>query len=217
MLMRTPQRPRSQGGFTLIEILVTIVLLLIGLLGMMGLQSSAARVEFESYQRGEALSLAREMQARIQNSRTIVAGLLDDTVSSTDGSVYVGSGATNYMTSGACVPGGGVALADAKYEMCKWGESLLGGSAQDTTGGTTTNVGAMLNARGCLIKLIPAQGNALADFYIVVVWQGVAPGKEPLGTLSGETASPGSQCASAQAYPTGLRRAVAVRVMVPRL
>jgi type IV pilus assembly protein PilV len=216
-MMSTQLLPhRQQRGFTLIEILVTMVLILIGLVGMMGMQSKAAKVEFESYQRGEALSLAREMQARLQGSRGILSGFIDNTVSTTDGSVFVGASSTNFMTSSACVPGSTTApLVAAKYEMCKWGEALLGTAATDT--GSGTNVGAMLNARGCLIRVEPPENNALADVYVVIVWQAVSVGREPMGMASGEAASPGSQCASAQAYPSGTRRAVTLRVLVPRL
>jgi type IV pilus assembly protein PilV len=215
LMMKHHPLAGRQRGFTLIEVLVTMVLILIGMVGMMGMQSKAAKVEFESYQRGEALSLAREMQARLQGSRGIVAAFKDNSVSSTDGGIFVGASADNFMAGGVCVPGAGVALAEAKYEMCKWGEALLGAAAKDTASGNS--VGAMLNARGCVIRVEPPENNALADVYVVIVWQAVSSGREPMGMAAGEAASPGSQCASQQAYPSGKRRAVTLRVLVPDL
>jgi type IV pilus assembly protein PilV len=214
---RLPHLPMHKAdGFTLIEVLVSVFILLVGLLGVAGLQTKAIKVEFESYQRAQALTLAREMAGRISGSRGILNGYLDASVSSTDGSVYFGSGsgAKDYSNgAGACVLGGATALAKARYEACQWSLALLGTSAKEGA----SNVGAMIGARGCLMSNDTAVSGALADFYVVVVWQAVSPGIEPSGMVVGEPASPGSQCASGVAYGSGLRRAVAVRVMVPNL
>jgi len=48
---------RRHGGFTLIEILVTLFILAIGLLGLAGMQALAQKTELESYQRAQALIL----------------------------------------------------------------------------------------------------------------------------------------------------------------
>ena len=45
----------------------------------------ASAGEFESYQRGQAIALARDMQARLLSARGIVPGYLDPTISSVDG------------------------------------------------------------------------------------------------------------------------------------
>ncbi|MDP9932504.1 prepilin-type N-terminal cleavage/methylation domain-containing protein [Variovorax paradoxus] len=204
-------RARATGtrGFTLIEVLVTIAVMLVGLLGVIGMQARAAVIEFESYQRGEALALVREMQARLTDSRTIVTGYLDSAVSSTDGSVYVGSGANakDFSTASVCVGGAGVPLAEAKFEMCQWGLALQGTAAMEGT----SKVGAMIGARGCLIRVVPAENNALADIYVTVVWQGKSRGAEP------DADSPAGKCASAVNFGAGLRRGATVRVLVPDL
>ena len=193
-------------GFTLIEVLVTIAVMLLGLLGVIGMQARSAVVEFESYQRGEALSLIREMQGRLTNSRALVDGYLDAAVSSTNGSVYVGSGAGAQDFCGGAV---GTPLEQAKYELCQWGQALQGAAVQEGT----TNVGAMIGARGCLIRVVPAEGNALADVYITVVWQGKSPSAEP------DVDSPAGKnfCASDVNFGAGLRRGLSVRVLVPNL
>jgi type IV pilus assembly protein PilV len=205
-------RPPACGGFTLIEVLVTIALMLIGLLGVLGMQAKASVAEFESYQRGEALNLARDMQARLQNSRSIVTGYLDNAVSSVDGTVYVGTGvnAKNFANgAGACVPGGGVALAEAEFEMCQWAQALQGASVKDGT----ANVGAMLNAQGCLVRVVPPENNALADVFVTIVWQGSTPGTEP------DPDSPAGKnyCAKDVNFGVGLRRGITLRVLVPDL
>ena len=200
----------TAGGFTLIEILVAILILVLGLLGVIGMQARASGVEFESYQRGQALSLARDMQARLLSSRGIVSGVLDASVSSTDGSVYFGNGAgAASFTDGAgnCIASTASNLAKAKYEACSWGLDLQGVAEKEGS----TAVGAMLGARGCIIRFEHAQQNALADLYIVVVWQGIAKRAEPLAD------SAMAACASGVDFGTGLRRGVSVRVLVPDL
>ena len=191
-------------GFTLIEVLVTIAVMLLGLLGVIGMQARSAVVEFESYQRGEALSLIREMQGRLTNSRALVDGYLDAAVSSTDGIVYVGSGAGAKDFCGGAV---GTPLEQAKFEMCQWGQALQGAAAQEGT----TKVGAMIGARGCLIRVDPPEGNALADIYITVVWEGKSPSAEPAAN------SAAAKCASDVTFGTKLRRGISVRVLVPNL
>lgn len=210
-------RTRATGarGFTLIEVLVTIVIMLLGILGVIGMQARSTVMEFESYQRGEALALAREMQSRLTDSRTIIGGYLDPAVSSTDGSVYVGSGtnAKDFSVSSACVAGAGVPLTEAEFEMCQWAQSLQGAASLEGTGSSQVKVGAMIGARGCLIRVVPAEGNALADIYVTIVWQGKSPGAEP------DPDSPAGQnfCAKDVNFGTGLRRGVSVRVLVPNL
>lgn len=196
-------------GFTLIEVLVTIAVMLLGLLGVIGMQARSAVIEFESYQRGEALSLVREMQGRLTDSRAIVDGYLNAAVSSTNGSVYVGSGANakDFSTGSVCVAGAGVPLAEAEFEMCQWGQALQGAAALEGS----SKVGAMIGARGCLIRVDPAEGNALADIYVTVVWQGKSKSAEP------DPDSSAGKCASDVDFGVGLRRGVSVRVLVPNL
>ena len=211
---RTRPAARRARGFSLIEVLVTMTIILLGLLGVLATQARAAKVEFESYQRGQALSLVRDMEARLAASRAIVqTGFMSPALSSADGSVYVGngSGAASFADgTGQCVaPAAGDALAAAKFEMCQWAQALQGAAAKDGS----ANVGAMLGARGCLIRIEPPQANAIADFYIVVVWQGISAGTEPP-----DDAPAGRHlCASDTAFGTGLRRGLSMRVMVPDL
>jgi type IV pilus assembly protein PilV len=195
---------KRDTGFTLIEVLVTIVVLSLGLLGVVGMQARASATEFESYQRGQALALVRDMQSRLLSSRgALTGGYLDKSVSSTDGSVYFGND-----TNPQCVdPVAGNALSIAQYQTCTWSQELIGASVKDGA----TAVGAMLGARGCIIPVIPPQQNALADLYVVVVWQGTEKRAEP------DENSATGKCASAVEFGDGLRRGVAVRVMVPDL
>ena len=53
--------PTKQRGFSLLEILVTVIILSIGLLGLAGLQAAALRYSSTAYQRSQATALAYEI------------------------------------------------------------------------------------------------------------------------------------------------------------
>lgn len=188
----------GHGGFSLIEVLVTIVLLTLGLLGVFGLQGRAANVELESYQRSQAMTLAREMEASIRAARAEFTAPAASALSSLDGSVYVGVDGTV-----DCAAPAGVAA----ESLCAWGNALTGALEVDGSGSA---VGAMIGARGCLIRPTTPEVNALADLYVVIVWQGITEGVAlPAGALT-------SLCA-ADDIPVNLRRGVVLRVLLPRL
>jgi len=202
---------RRQRGFTLIEVMVTVLLLAIGLLGLLGMQTRASATEFESYQRGQAIALARDMQARLLSARGIVSGYLDPAVSSLDGSIFVGNGtdaATFADADGNCrAPVAGDLASFAAAQVCAWGRELQGASMRDGTGA----IGAMAGARGCLIRIEPPQQNALADIYVVIVWQGIEPRTDPAAD------APAARCASNVDFGPGQRRGISMRVLVPDL
>jgi len=70
-----------QRGFTLIEILVTVVVLAIGLLGLAGLQATSVRFNHSAYLRSQATSLAYDIADRMRaNTVAARAGAYDGAV-----------------------------------------------------------------------------------------------------------------------------------------
>jgi type IV pilus assembly protein PilV len=63
----------TQRGTTLLEVLITIVILAIGLLGLAGLQARLQSSEMEAYQRSQALILLNDMASRIATNRANAA------------------------------------------------------------------------------------------------------------------------------------------------
>lgn len=57
---------KKQNGFTLIEILVTVVVTAIGLLGLAGLQATALSFNSTAYQRSQATNLAYDIADRMR-------------------------------------------------------------------------------------------------------------------------------------------------------
>src|SRR5205823_859862 len=65
--------PHCESGVSLLEALITIVVLAFGILGLAGLQSKMQTVEVESYARSQALVLLDDMAARLSAHRGVAA------------------------------------------------------------------------------------------------------------------------------------------------
>lgn len=140
----------AQQGFTLVEALVTMVILAIGLLGLVGLQARLQVLQIEAYQRAQALMLLRDMSSRIANNRNAAAAYV------TASPVGVA------MTCPA--PGADPSRRDRDvFEWC----TALQGASEESSGGV--QVGAMVGGRGCVEDLGAGQ------FMVTVAWQGMAP------------------------------------------
>jgi type IV pilus assembly protein PilV len=69
---------RHQSGLTLIEVLITVVLVSIGLLGLAGLQLTSVRNSSSSGERFIATTLAQDILERMRANRTgVIAGDYD--------------------------------------------------------------------------------------------------------------------------------------------
>ncbi len=60
----------KQTGSTLIEVLITVLVLSIGLLGMATLQFDAMKLNHDSFLRSQAVNLAYDMSDRIRSNRS---------------------------------------------------------------------------------------------------------------------------------------------------
>lgn len=153
------QERKQQWGFTLIEVLVSIVILAFGLLGLAALQSNMQLAQFESYQRAQAILLLTEMSERMR-------------INNSEAASYVSTSAigTGDGQSATCTGSAGAAL-----DLCEWSNDLKG--AGEVSGGS--NVGAMIGARGCITQIQApnlSPGICAPGIYqIDVVWQGMQP------------------------------------------
>jgi type IV pilus assembly protein PilV len=168
---------RAQRGATLIEILVTLVIIAFGLLGMAGLQAQLQVSGVESYQRSQALLLLNDMANRIAANRNNAASYVTGTSSPT------GTSATCGTVSGTSTR--------AEIDMSEWCNSLLG--AAEVSG--TDKVGAMIGARGCIVQ------SGTNDYRIEIAWQGLSPlGTPPAGLACGansyNSTTTGAACSS---------------------
>ncbi|MET0986540.1 MAG: type IV pilus modification protein PilV [Steroidobacteraceae bacterium] len=147
-----------QFGTSLIEVLVTIVILAIGMLGLAGLQTRLGVSEMESYQRAQALVLLQDMANRIATNRAHAL----DYVTGTDASL---------PKDGVCPASVGTRQ---EIDATQWCNALQG--AAEISGGS--KAGAMIGARGCIEEL---PNN---EYLITVAWQGVTPVASPPASVA---------------------------------
>jgi type IV pilus assembly protein PilV len=157
--MRPSAPRRAERGATLIEILVTIVIVAFGLLGLAGLQMRMQMSEAESYQRSQALMLVNDMATRIANNRLNTAAYISSNV------LGAGFNCGSMSTS-----------TQAALDLKEWCQALEG--ASETSGSAKT--GGMINGKGCIETSTAGDG----DIVVTVVWQGLTPISAPPTSVS---------------------------------
>lgn len=187
--MSNGRLPNAEAGFTLFEVLITLVVSAVGILGFAALQARTHVVSMEANQRSQAVTISRDMVGRINLNREV---------------------ADTYVT-GEDPLGTGVEIAEAVCEgpagqardHCQWNELLLG-TAESIAG---EPVGAMLGARGCVEQIQAADPTDTvcrpAIYQVTVAWQGLT-----------ESAAPALACGQGLYGDDRLRRAVATRVVI---
>ena len=143
--MNTPQGERrvAQGGSSMIEVLVTLVIVAFGLLGLAGFITRANAMGVESNQRARALALMEDMAERLRNNKNQAAN-------------YVSSTA---VRGGAALDCTG--LAAANLDLCEWNNTLFGTNDAMTSGATQA-----LRFRGCVTQ--PFVGQPV--YVVTVAW-----------------------------------------------
>jgi type IV pilus assembly protein PilV len=180
---------QSLSGFTLIEVLITIVVVAIGLLGLAGLQVTSLNNQLESYQRAQALLLLEDMSNRIRvNAVAAKAGAY------TDGDQY------GLLTEEDC----SAEATTAERDLCDWNIALAGtGVMLDTE-----VVGSVLGARGCIDDITTTAGSSDGETVIrlTIAWQGMA-----------KTAAPSSVCGLNQYGEDTYRRTASIDTVLANL
>lgn len=142
----------------MLEVLVTIVILAVGLLGLAGLQIRLHLSEMEGYQRAQAMILLADMANRFSLNRNFAAD-------------YV-TGPTAPLGAAMSCPATSATL--QQNDAREWCSALQG--AGEKSG--SSNVGAMIGGRGCVESL----GNS--EYLITVAWQGLAAVSAPPASIA---------------------------------
>jgi type IV pilus assembly protein PilV len=190
MLKITRRVSRPQHGTTMLEVLITIVILAFGLLGLAGLQSKIQLAEMESYQRAQAVLLLSDMVERINRNRAAASSYVSGTAAP------LGVGDTQPTLCTALATGTG-------RDQCEWSNALKGAAEAKAS----QNVGAMIGARGCVEQLQvanPASGVCTPGVYrVTVTWQGL-----------NATVAPALACGSGLYGGGTLQRAIAANITI---
>lgn len=154
---RKAESMRRSEGFSLLEVLVTLVIVTLGLLGVAAMQGRALSAETEAFQRAQATAVLRDMVDRLNANRTTAT-----CVPATFGTGVV----TGSLSCGGAAGVDGTAVSNATAAMQGWNDLLLGGA--------TGELGGMLNARGCVVR--DGTDNL---YHIAVAWQGLSDTSAP--------------------------------------
>lgn len=161
--------PHAQAGSSLLEVLVTIIILAFGLLGLAGFQLKTQTVEMESYQRAQALILIADMVERIKANQANAGAYVT--------AAALGNGDTQPASCANLAVG-------VARDQCEWSNALKG--AAETTGGN--KVGAMIGAVGCIeqtqVQNLAAGVCIPASFRVTLAWQGLNPTVAPAAALT---------------------------------
>lgn len=180
-----PHMP-PQRGTSIIEVLVTLVILAFGLLGLAGMQSKLHLSMAESSQRAQAIVLLNDLSERINANRAQAAS-------------YVSASA---LGTGDAQPAdcSGLAQGPAR-DLCEWSNALKGAAEKKSS----ANTGAMTSARGCVTQVQAADTTTCTPgvYLVTVAWQGLH-----------KTKAPDALCGKDQYGEDAYRRAISVRVAV---
>lgn len=179
----------------MLEILVSILIMVVGMLGFIGLQARAQVAEVEAYQRGQALILVQDMVDRLNTNRK-AAGCYTVTSQTTPITLGTGYGGTPTCTASV---GTTATRAVASNDLVEWNNALLG--TTETLGGNP--VGTILGARGCV-----SYDAATLQYRVAVAWQGLVP------TVAPTVANAAATCGLNQYGNDAQRREVSATLMI---
>jgi type IV pilus assembly protein PilV len=187
--MKRQPRPHASAGLSLVEVLVTVVILAFGLLGIAALQAKMQVGSIESYQRAQAVVLLDDLRARLLGNPAHAADYV------TTAPLGTGDSPAADCTT--------LAIGAAR-DLCEWSQELQGAAEQTSSG---ANSGAMIGARGCVEQVQapdPTAGVCKPGVYrVTVAWQGMH-----------ETRASSLACGANQYGPDANRRAIAVQVTI---
>ena len=160
------------AGFSMVEVLVTLIIILVALLGIAALQGKAHVAELEAQQRAQGLILMSDIVDRINANRETVScfAITDDTAA---GTPYLGTDGDDHVGAVSCTASTSAYNTLANNTLAAL-DDLIKGNTETADG---TNVGGMIGARACIsyddaTEIGGAPGTGL--FTVIVTWQGMA-------------------------------------------
>ena len=168
----------GQGGFSLIEVLITLFVFSIGLLTVAGLQGISKKANYDAVQRTTATLLAQDIVERMRANSSVADLTLADYLAE------VGAGIGGNSKGGApatdCLNVACTSAQLAAFDVWQWEQALDGAGEVSASG---NNTGGLVFPTGCITG--PAAGVA-GTYTIAIAWRGVSELSNPTINACGE-------------------------------
>ena len=160
-------------GFTLIEVLITLLIFSIGLLAVAGLQTISKKANYDALQRTTASLLANDIIERMRAN----ARMLDEYILPAGSEVGGGtlSAPSVLCTTANCNP-----TQMAWFDLYQWERALDG--ASELVG--TALTGGLVSPTACIEGPV---GGGAGEYIISIAWRGVSPLANPIIHTCGST------------------------------
>ena len=200
----------ADRGFSLIEVLVTLLIVSVGLMGIARLLTRAHISEMESYQRVQAVILLGDIVERIKVNSEVASCFAITTDTTTTGSPFIGAAGDGHLGEATCTASVTTYNTQA-IDTIDALDDLLAGAAEVKDGQLA---GAMIGARGCvsydldteLTDSLGATISGTGEFTVTIAWQGLV-----------DTAVASSNCANGLYGDEKRRRAVSTTLRLAKL
>ncbi|MCL1056979.1 type IV pilus modification protein PilV [Shewanella gelidimarina] len=146
----------QQKGLSLIEVMVSLVILVVGLIGIFNLHIIAKRGSFESFQQTQAAYLANDIVNRMKLNKAQLPGY----AGTYEGKLTLPSAVCDVAVNVNIVCSNGESLA---WDLYQWEQNINGASEQLRN----KNVGGLDSPTAC----ISVTGNAVM---VVMTWRGIS-------------------------------------------
>ena len=165
----------------MMEILVTLFIIMIGLLGIIALQGKAQIAELEAYQRSQALIVLSDIVDRINANRKTLSCFVV-TTNTANGTPYLGPGTNSYGTPSSC-SASTTEYNTAADKAIKEINDFFQGTSEQLAG---NDVAAMIDGRACISydasKELGSPVIAGTGLYTVIVtWRAMGDLPAPVG------------------------------------
>lgn len=161
-----------QSGFSLIEILVSMLVISLGVLGMAGMQITAKRAGFEAVQRTSATSLATDLIERMRSNPEALTSYV---------TTGIGGGSIVSEPTPDCSDDGtnGCSATElATHDLWEWEQAIDGATETRVVEGDTLAVGGLSDPTAC----VEVDGGAVT---ISIVWKGYQSLSNPSSNACG--------------------------------
>ena len=115
---------KKNNGFTLLEVLITVVILSIGLLGLAGLQATGMKFNHSAYLRSQATILGYDMIDRMRANKAQASGTMSYTIDMTETTSTTSNCETDTSTSPYTAPDSCSPSQIATFDLNRWKSAL---------------------------------------------------------------------------------------------